>query len=193
MEGGRALAGDVGMAGGKSWVGERSGPEALDGWRNALGTGGGPRGMDGAGRNHPEPSKRCRARTAVAGWSPADSDRPRAHSEMVQMECVCSTHPSWVEALSGGGGGGGCGCDAVRRGVRTNASPTRSRIARAPGSVPEGNRVGEGRTEGGSGSHPGNWNAQTAAGAGGEEVAGKEGASGALRLEADREHSSARA
>lgn len=157
------------------------GPGVLDGSHNVSGTGEDLRGTGGAGRSRPEP-KRSRARTA--GGSPADSDRP-AHTGMVGMECVCSTHPSWVEVSTGGG-------DAMWRGVRTSASLTRSRLAWVPGSVPEGSRVGEERTEGESGSRPGSWTAQTAAGVGGEEVADKEGAFGPLRLEADRERSSAR-
>lgn len=149
MERGRAPEGDVGMAGGKSWRGEQGGLEALDGSHNVLGTGEGLHGTDGAGRSRPE-SKRPRARTA--GGSLADSDRLTARTGMVEMECVCSKYPSWVEVLYGGG-------DVMRRGVRTNASLTRSRLAWVPGSVPEGSRVGEAQTEGESGSRPGSWNA----------------------------------
>lgn len=154
--------------------------EAADGLHNVLGTGEDPRGMNGAG-SRPEP-KRSRAR--VPAGSLAGSDRLTAHTGTVARDCVCSKNPSWVELLSGGG-------DVVRRGVRTNVSPTRSRLAWVRDSVPEGTRGGEDWAEGASDSRPGSWNVQTAAGVGGEEVADKEDALGALRAEAARERSSA--
>lgn len=156
--------------------------EAAGGLRNASGMGEDPRGMNGAGRSRPEP-KRSRARTSVGSLE--DSGRLTAHTGMVAMDCVCSTSPSWVELLSGGG-------DVVQRGVRTNASPTRSRLAWVQGSVPEGTRAGGDWAEGASDSRLGSWSVRTAAGVGGEEVADREDASGALRVEVDRERSSAR-
>lgn len=179
---GRAPGGDGNTAGGKHWAGEESGMEAAAGLHNVLGMGEDPRGMNGAGRSRPEP-KRSRARTSVGSLE--DSGMLTAHTGMVAMDCVCSMNPSWVELLSGGG-------DVVQRGVRTNASPTRSRLAWAQDSVPEGTRAGEDWAEGASDSRPGSWNVQTAAGVGGEEVADKEDVSGALRVEVDRERSSAR-
>lgn len=183
MEHGRAPIGDVGMAGGRSWRGERSGLEAPGGSHNVLGTGGGLCGTGGAGRSRPEP-RRPRARTAEGSLA---SDRPTGRSGTLGNARVCSRRPSWVEALCGGGGG-----DATWTGVRTNASRTRSRPAWVPGSVPAGSWAGEGQTEEESGSRPGSWSAPTAAGVGGGEAAGKEDASGTLRLEADRERSSGR-
>lgn len=144
-----------------------------------LGMGGDLRGMNGAGRSRPEP-KRPRARVSVG--SPAD--RLTARTGTVATDCACSTNPSWAELSSGGGD--------VRRGVRTNASPTRSRLAWVRDSVPEGTRAGEDWAEGASDSRPGSWTVQTAAGVGGEEVAGKEDALGALRVEVARERSSVR-
>lgn len=179
---GRAPGGDGNTAGGKHWVGEESGTEAADGLRNVLGMGEDLRAVNGAGRSPPEP-KRSRARVSVG--SLADSDRLTAHTGTVAMDCVCSMNPSWVELLSGGG-------DVVQRGVRTNVSPTRSRLAWVQDSVPEGTRAGEDWAEGASDSRPGSWNVQTAAGVGGEEVADKEDALGALRVEVARERSSAR-
>lgn len=182
LEGGRAPEGDAGMAGGKHWVGEESGLEVAGGFHNASGTGEDVCGTNGAGRSRPEP-KRSHARTS--GGSRADSDRPTAHIGMAAMDCVCNMRPSCVELLSGGG-------DAAQRGVHTNVSLTRSRLAWVQDSVPEGSRAGEDWTEGASDNRPGSWNVQTAAGVGGEEVADIEDALGALRLEADHEHSSAR-
>lgn len=179
---GRAPGGDGNTAGGKRRAGEESGTEAADGSHNVSGTGEDPRGMNGAGRSRPEP-KRSRARVSVG--SLADSDRLTAHTGMVAMDCVCSMNPSWVELLSGGG-------DVAPRGARTNVSPTRSRLAWAQGSVPEGTRAGEDWAEGASDSRPGSWSVQTAAGVGGEEVADKEDALGALRAEVARERSSVR-
>lgn len=169
------------MAGGKHWVGKESGLEVADGLHNVSGTGEDVCGMNGAGRSRPEP-KHSRAR--MSGGTLADSDRQTAHTGMVAMDCVCNMCPS-CELLSGGG-------DVVQRGVHTNVSLTRSRLAWVEDSAPEGSQAGEDWTEGASDNHPGSWNVQTAAGVGGEEVADKEDALGALRLEADREHSSAR-
>lgn len=177
---GRAPGGDGNRAGGKRC--EESGMEAAGGLHNVLGMGEDPRGLNGAGRSSPEP-KGSRARMSVG--SLAGSGRLTAHTGMVALDCVCSMHPSWVELLSGGG-------DVVQRGARTNVSPTRSRLAWVQDSVLEGTRAGEDWAEGGSDSRPGSWNVQTAAGVGGEEVADKEDALGALPVEVARERSSAR-
>lgn len=182
VECGRAPEGDVDMAGGKHWVGEENGMEVAGGLHNVLGKGDDLRGMNEAGRSRLEP-KRPRARMSVG--SLADPDSLTAHTEMAAMDCVCSMYPSWVELLYGGG-------DAVQRGVRTNVSPTRSLLEWVQDSVPEGSRVGEDWSEGASDSRPGSWIVQSAAGVGGEEVTDKEDALGALRVEADRDYSSAR-
>lgn len=52
--------------------------------------------------------------------------------------------------------------------------------------------MGEGWTGAESGSRLGSWNGQTAAGAGGEAVRGREVVLGGPQMAADREHSSAR-
>lgn len=162
--------------------GEESESEVVGGLCNVSGMGEELGERSGAGQSHPA-SRVGHAR--MTGVCLADSDRLIVRIWMGPVACVCNMCPSWVELLSDGG-------DAMQRGVHTGVSPTRSQLEWVPGSVQEGSRVGEGWTGVESGSRLGSWNGQTAAGAGGEVVRGREVALGGPRMAADREHSSAR-
>ncbi len=171
-------------AGEKCWMdeaGEESGPEVAGGLSNVLVMGVELGERSGAGRSRPVPRE---GRARMTGVCLAGSDRQTAHTWMAALGAVCSTCPSWAELLADGD-------DAMQRGVHTDVSLTHSLLVWGPDSGQEESQEDEGWTGAKSGSHPGSWSAQPAAGAGGEGAKGREGALGELLVEADRGHCSA--
>lgn len=164
-------------------AGEGSGLEAVGGLGSVSGTGGELGGRSGAGRSRLVPTE-GRARTT--GVCLAGSDRQTARTWTAATEAACSSCPSWAELLSGGDG-------VTLTGVHTDGSPTHSLLVWGPGSAQEESQEGEGWTGAGSDSRLGSWSERPAAGAGGEEVRGREGALEGPLVKADRGHNSGHA
>lgn len=129
-------------------AGEESGPK-VGGSGNVLGTGGELGVRSEAGRSCLVPRW---GRARLAAVCLAGSDMLTAHSGTAVSAAAGSISPSWEELWVGGDG-------ATQKGVRTDASPTRSPPVWGPGSGREASRGGGGWPGAGSGSRRGSWSA----------------------------------